>query len=213
MDKSKSSDSDKTKGKITDTHSELDKKKGTEQERVKTSQGNSPKSGTDSRGTFATPKPVATKKVRTLTDSSGTEDSASKTSVRQSQVAMVELTTGSSNQTVDLDKTKTADSSHTDNDDALSLSFSGMNQDLTGETVQQELRLSSSTDDSEIVAVNRKGPNVKYTKKKRLLGSHSRTPPPAPTFSRGPWVCRLCAAEPLQTASGIRRHYWCNIIM
>ena len=54
----------------------------------------------------------------------------------------------------------------------------------------------------------RKGPDVEYTKKKRMLSSHSGTPSSAPSVGRGPWVCRLCEAEPLHTASGTRRHYW-----
>ena len=80
----------------------------------------------------------------------------------------------------------------------------------TDAPVPQELRLSSSTDDDNLP---KKGPNIKYTKKKKILSTHPWALPIMKSFEggdpvdKGPWVCQLCSTGPLKTVSGTRRHY------
>ena len=150
---------------------------------------------------------VKSKKTRTLTDSSSTEDSVRKPSANQSGTSVTDLTKSSENPEVDLTRKNTDKSSSAKQDKIPGQTSTDPSPGRIDKVVPQELRLSSSTDDGGQPAKEHKGPNIKYTKKKRMLSAHPWALPPTRIVDSGPWVCRLCTARPLKTASGTRRHY------
>ena len=160
--------------------------------------------------TFKSPHPVSgvkEKSTRTLTDSSGTDSPARTSSTKPQGVSVVDLTTVPGKPTADL-KNKMGTSAGIESNKIPDQSSVSSNPDITQETVPRELRLSSSTDDDGQATKERKGPNIKYTKKKRMLSAHPWALPPTKIDDKGPWTCRLCTAGPLKTSSGTRRHYW-----